>query len=457
MTMTKQEMTFVEDIFRAAANHNLEVATVNKQQQLARTLLSDMTVPTRKQEDWKYFNFDFLQKNKYELLTEAKTLNEAEIAKYRELVSKVVFPETLENRIVTLNGAYIEELSCFNKSNGLETINFTNAQALEARPELQEVVAKHFGKHTSRETNFFKLCNTALLNNGFLLNVAKGTKIEKTLHVIHISNTNSFNQTRSLINIEANSSLNILVSYIGLDDAKYFTNAAIEVNLDQNARLKLNKIQEEATEAIQLYDLNAELARDSNFEFNSFNFGGASSRDDIKVNINGENAHAAVNGLYVQKDDKTSHHRIHINHKIGYSTSEQLYKGILYDRARAEFNGLVTVAKDAQQTNAEQLNQNLLMSQEAHVDTRPQLDIYADDVKCAHGATVGQLSEDEIFYLESRGISKEEAKTMITYSFCDELIQKIDLSSARKYIAKLAIEKLETVKTSKKGDVKKCI
>ena len=233
-----------------------------------------------------------------------------------------------------------------------------------------------------------------------------------------------------------------MIDYVGLDDTKYFTNAVIEIILEENAKLKSDKTQNESKSAIQMYNLRAKLERSSKFELNLFSFGAQSSRNDIRVDINGEGADAIVNGLYVTGEKRKSHNLIVINHNVPNCTSNQLFKGLLYDEARAEFNGTVNVKEEAQQTYAEQLNRNLLLSDKATIDTRPQLNIFADDVKCSHGATIGQLEEDELFYLESRGIAKDEATTLLTYSFCEELIQKVKLESARKLLSRLAVRNL---------------
>ena len=182
--------------------------------------------------------------------------------------------------------------------------------------------------------------------------------------------------------------------------------------------------------------------RDSDFEFNSFSFGALSSRDDINIDLREEAASAQVNGLYVVNQDRKSHHKVCINHLAAHTESQQLFKGLLQDQARAEFNGLIDVARDAQKINAEQLNNNLLLSKHAHIDSRPQLNILADDVKCAHGSTVGMLDPEELFYLQSRGLTEAEAKAILTYSFCQEIINKIDIESGRNYASNLAFSSL---------------
>ena len=281
------------------------------------------------------------------------------------------------------------------------------------------------------------------MGNGFLLDIKEGHKEARPLQILHISNKNHFNQIRSLIHVGKNAEQDIIVNYVGFEDSRYFTNAVIECYLDNGARLKLDKIQNDSKNATRLYNFYASLNRDSNFEFNSFSFGAKSSRDDIEVDIEASGAHASVNGLYVLNGSRKSHHKVTINHKVSHSTSEQLFKGLLLDESKAEFNGLIEVFRDAQKTDATQLNKNILLSPNAHIDSRPQLNILADDVKCAHGSTIGKLDQEELFYLMSRGLSKEEAQIILTYSFCQELIDKIKLSSVKNYAANLAFSSMK--------------
>lgn len=449
--MTKADTKIDERVVKYLANvtasaddflSNVDHIAKKQKQALARSI--ELGFPSKHLEDWKYYDFNQLLDSKFSFYKQAEKLNEAEIRSYKELVSHHVYPETVNSLLVTINGSFSPELSslsdfgddCFN------IVNFNDKESLIANPRANELVKNHFASEIDSENNFFKLMNTIFLQRGFLLDIKKNCCSTKTLQILHISSQNTFNQMSSLIVAGKSSELEIMVDYIGAEAASYFTNATINIVLEENAKLKLDKIQNESTEAIQMYNLNAKLNRDSRFEFNSYTFGASSSRDDLNIDIDGSGAEAIANGLYVVTDKRKSHNKISINHNVANANSDQLFKGLLYDDARAEFNGIVVVKEDAQNTNAEQLNKNLLLSDNAHVDSRPQLDIYADDVKCSHGSTIGQLEEEQLFYLQSRGLNREEATTTLTYSFCGELINNIKLESARDMLTKLALRNL---------------
>lgn len=436
------ESEYIQKIHGCASNLESQVEAVKSKQAQALELLKNSKFPDKSHEDWKYYDFGNVLNSSYDLCEFSEPSKE-QIREYEKLISKFVYKETLNNYLVTVDGAYCPELSKpgFDQAD-LEILNFNDPEQLAKSSNAAKVVEEYFAARLDKEEDFFNIINTALMTNGFLLNVRDNFEASSTLQVLHISNKNRFNQTRSLINMGKNSKLKILVTYIGLEDAKYFTNAVIEANLNQGASLKLDKVQNESKESLQMYNLYASLDRDSNFEFNSYSIGAKSSRDKVLVDSNGENSEAKVNGLYVLSGERTSHHLVTMNHNVHHCSSDQVFKGLLYDKSRAEFSGIVNVEKDAQQISADQLNRNLLMSDEAHVDSRPQLNIEADDVKCSHGASIGQLNEEELFYLQSRGLEKDEAIKMLTFSFCEELISNIDLESARDDIANLSVRNL---------------
>lgn len=452
--MMDKTLDFQESAIRASSSSISDIDFIQDKQKLALSRLADISFPSRKNEDWKYYDFADILDSGFELQRpstkeESTGLDKADLVK---IVDKFVFRECVENLIVTVNGAYSAALSNFNtEDESIKILNFNNREDLEKNPWAKELSEKFFARGIENEKRYFKTLNTLLMDNGFLLKLADKHKQKAPLQILHISNKNHFHQLRSLIHAGKHSEQEIIVTYVGFEDSQYFTNAVIECHLEDGARLKLDKIQNESKNATRLYNFYASLNRDSNLEFNSFSFGSKSSRDDIEVDIEGSGAHTSVNGLYVLNESRKSYHKVTINHKVPHSTSEQLFKGLLLDKARAEFNGLIEVYKDAQKTDATQLNNNILLSPEAHIDSRPQLNILADDVKCAHGSTIGKLNQEELFYLISRGLSKEEAQIILTYSFCQELIDKISLKSAKNYAANLAFSnmKAENQETNK--------
>jgi Fe-S cluster assembly protein SufD len=445
-------LDFQESAVRVSSNLSSKVGFVQEKQKLALAQLDKLDFPNRKSEEWKYYDFSDILDSGFNLEHPQDTEKSSGLSKSElvRIVDKFVFRECVENLIVTVNGAYSPSLSNFKLDNpGLKILNFNNENDIENNSWAIEKCKKIFARNIEEENKYFKALNTLLFGNGFFLDIAANHMQEAPLQILHISNRNHFHQVRSLINVGKHAKQDVLVTYVGLEDSKYFTNAVVECYLEEGAHLKLDKIQNESKNATRLYDFYAKLSRDSHLEFNSFSFGAKSSRDDLEVDLEGTGAHASINGLYVTNEARKSHHKVTINHKVAHASSEQLFKGLLLDESRAEFNGLIEVFKDAQKTDATQLNNNLLLSPKAHIDSRPQLNILADDVKCSHGSTVGRLNQEELFYLMSRGLSKEEAQVVLTYSFCQEIIDKLKLKSVKNYTANLAFANMNAQGSNK--------
>ena len=247
-----------------------------------------------------------------------------------------------------------------------------------------------------------------------------------------------------LIAAEANSAATIIESYASPGESVYLTNAIVDVRLGAGAHLKHFKVQRESTSAFHVAATNAELGANASYDSTAINLGAALSRHTIDVVMDHEGAECWVDGLYMVDGNQHTDTHSTIDHRQPHCSSQQLYKGILDGKSRAVFNGKVFVRHGAQQTVAQQTNKNLLLSNEARVDTKPQLEIFADDVKCAHGAAVGQLEADEIFYLESRGIRPELARNLLTYGFAEEVIEKIKIDSIRRELDEAVLNRLHT-------------
>ncbi len=447
MVKTEIQVDFEESIMRASSQTMSSVPWIGEKQMQAITRMQELGFPSNRIEEWKYYNFATL-KEKTRFTQTAFQKTDAELssgltrAELSALINKYVFPETAANILVTVNGAFAPELSNPKLYYNFIIIDFNNPEQLSRFPEAERILHSSFFNNIEKETNYFSLVNTALFQKGFMLYLKPNTQLNEDLQIIHISNQNHFNQIRSCIHIGENSSLKLMVNYIGLDGSDYVTNAFIELQLAANSKLELSKIQNESKKSLRFYNLAANLDRNSHLVYNSLSFGSASNREDLFINLNGDFAKTDLSGLYVVNGTRASHHRLRVNHNAEHTESNQLYKGLLQDQSQAEFNGLINVSKAAQKTNASQMNRNLLLSQDVHIDSRPQLNIEADDVKCSHGSTVGSLDSNEIFYLQSRGLSRSEAEGILTYSFSQEIIQKLGLESARNYASQLAYENL---------------
>ncbi|MCA1574101.1 MAG: Fe-S cluster assembly protein SufD, partial [Acidobacteria bacterium] len=250
------------------------------------------------------------------------------------------------------------------------------------------------------------------------------------------------NFPRVLIIAEENSRATVIESYASISDAAYFTNAVVEIVLQDAARLEHYRVQRESVDAYHIATTSADLGANSSYDSTAINFGAQLSRHDIHIKMANEGAECWVDGLYVVSSDQHTDTHSVIDHQRPHCTSHQLYKGILDGKSRAVFNGKIFVRHGAQKTDAMQTNKNLLLSDDARIDTKPQLEILADDVKCAHGAAVGQIGEDELFYLETRGIHPDLAKNLLTYGFAEEVIGKIKVGSIRAQLDEAVLNRI---------------
>ena len=230
---------------------------------------------------------------------------------------------------------------------------------------------------------------------------------------------------------EAGSQTTVIESYVSIFDGCYFTNALTEIALMEDAQVDHFKVQEESTKAFHIATLQVHQDRDSRFASHSISFGGQLARNDINIVLDAEGARCTLNGLFMVSGRQHVDFHTRVDHAKANGSSEEVYKGILDGRSRGVFNGRVKVHPDAQKTDAQQSNKNILLSRDAEIDTKPELEIYADDVKCAHGATVGQLDEQTLFYLRSRGIGEDQARGLLTYGFAREILDRVDLAPLR--------------------------
>ena len=239
-----------------------------------------------------------------------------------------------------------------------------------------------------------------------------------------------------------NSKATIIENYIGIDDTNYFTNAVTETSLSQGASLEHYKIQQESSNAFHIGNLNTSQDKDSRFESHSISIGGALVRNDINAQLNEEGAEITMNGLYMTDNTQHIDNHTRVDHFKPYTQSNQNYRGVLNGKSRGVFNGKVVVHPQAQKIEAYQNNANLLLSDDAEIDTKPELEIYADDVKCNHGATIGQLDNDMLFYLRSRAVDEQTARSLLTYAFADEIINNISFQSIKNKLEHLIIGRL---------------
>ena len=384
-------------------------------------------------EEWKYTNLTSLAKQSF-----APAITGGEIAVSD--VTRFAYPETAAAHLVVVNGFLREDLSV---KTGLEEVVAIDLFSAAADARYNKIVRKYLARNAGYHDNGLAALNTAFLQSGVFIWIPKNVKLAQPLQVTFVADEeNSASFPRLLVVAEENSSATLIESYAG--DGKYFTNAIAEIVLKDGAQLDHYRLQRESNNAFHVSTTSAELGRSSRYETTSINLGARLSRHDISVVMDHEGAETSVDGLYiVGADQHTDTHSV-IDHKQPHCSSHQLYKGILDDNGRAVFNGKIFVREGAQKTDAMQTNKNLLLSDKARVDTKPQLEIFADDVKCAHGAAVGQIDPEELFYLETRGIGPELGRNLLTYGFAEEVIAKIKIESIRSQLDKTVLRQLHT-------------
>jgi Fe-S cluster assembly protein SufD len=379
------------------------------------------SLPTTRNEEWRFTDLSALRQVHFHLDKELKSVD----------ISAFSLPEAVNSRLVFVNGVYAPDLSAVaNLPAGVVVGN------LAGLSESQQASLKQYLAQAAGSQEVFTALNTAGISDAAVVWVAKNVIVETPIHLLFVNSAGekaTISQPRCLVVAESNSSVTVVEDFSNHRDAEdagvYFTNAVTEVWLGENAQVSHTRVEREDADAFHVGKTAVTQARDSRYTCHAVSFGGKLSRHNLEVFQTGEQTETILNGLTMIADKQLAdtHSAIALNHPHG--SSKQLHKCIVGDRAHAVFNGKVFVPQAAQLTDAGQLNRNLLLSSRARVDTKPQLEITADNVKCAHGATVSQLEDDEIFYLQSRGINQDDARKLLINAFAAEIIQQIPVNS----------------------------
>jgi Fe-S cluster assembly protein SufD len=404
-----------------------EGANLRRLRQAAWARFEHLGFPTPRNEDWKFTSVAPLLQVPFRAADE--TGREAGGGRGAD---RLPLPEGLADgpRVVLVDGRFVPELSAVPAAAGGVVI----ADLATALREHAALVEPHLARHARFEEHAFAALNTALFTGGAFVSLAKGQVVEQPIQVVHLATAGggpTLNSPRVLVITGANSQAALIESYAGPDDAVYFTNAVTEIVLGENAVVDHYKLQEEGRQAFHVADTQVHQERSSTFTTHYFGFGGGLVRNEVRVLLNAAGCESTVNGLYLAAGTQHLDNHTVIDHAMPHCASHELYKGILDGRAHGVFNGKIFVRQDAQKTDAKQTNQTLLLSDDAVINTKPQLEIYADDVKCTHGATVGQLDAEAVFYLRSRGIGLEEARSLLTFAFANDVIGRVRLPALR--------------------------
>ncbi|MBM3839714.1 MAG: Fe-S cluster assembly protein SufD [Verrucomicrobia bacterium] len=345
-------------------------------------------------------------------------------------------------RLVFVNGSFVSDLSVLPQKNSrLRVENLKTALIKE--PNLLEM---HFAKSARVDDNPFTALNTAFFQDGAFVHATPDSTLEEPIVLFFISTATGLGNTshpRNLILAENGSRLTVLECYAQIGEPTGFTNAVTEVVVGESAAVEYCKFQDESPEAFHVASIHAHLGARCNFTAHSVATGARLSRNNIRVKMDGEASDCVLNGLYLTKGDQLCDHHMIVEHAKPHCTSHEYFNGIMDGRSRGVFHGRILVRPEAQKTDAKQTNKNLLLSDGATANTKPQLEIYADDVKCTHGATIGQLNDDSIFYLRARGIGLETARRMLIHAFAGEIVERIQCAAARKELDDLIWDRLE--------------
>lgn len=410
-------------------------SVIHKLRREAINQLSTNGFPSTRNEEWKYTNVQPILETAYQPIHEYK---EGILSKSD--VSNLSYSGMDCYKVVFLNGHFAKDLSDVNELS--EKIFISDLR--DAINSNNDHVNQFLSRYAGFEDSFTAL-STAFIQDGILLHVPKNLVLEKPIHLMFINagdEDNILSHPRNLIIADSNSKATIIESHMYKEDLNYFANIVSEIILNANALVKHIKIQNESTKAFHISSLHTHQEKDSNFQSFVVNLGGKLVRNNIRTILNGSGAECTLNGVYLGHQDQLIDNRTIIEHAKPNCFSTQLYKGIMNDNARGVFNGKIHVYQAAQKTNAIQSNKGLLLSENASFDTKPQLEIYADDVRCTHGATIGQLEKDALFYLQSRGIGLERAKNLLINAFASEVLDQIKIESIKSDVENRINDKL---------------
>lgn len=387
----------------------------------------ELGFPTRKLEDWRFTNVAALTKTSFDAALEHPLRPEAQ-----ELAAQATLDPSY-HRLVFVNGRYVAELSNIGTLPAGVSVQ-PLANALQSNPES---LRGPLARLATFDQATFTALNTAMFQDGVAIRVDEGVNLETPVHLIFVTDRQppavaSF--PRNLIQVGPRGSARLLETHLGAAGAEYFTAPVTEIEVAQDALLDHYKLQSDSIAAHHIASTHIDQQASSTYRNHYFAFGGALSRNEIYCRLGGEQVTAVLNGLYMISGNQLADCRTRIDHAMPHCESHELYKGILDNHSRGVFNGKIHVHPDAQKTDAKQSNQALLLSDDAVIDTKPELEIYADDVRCTHGATIGELDENALFYLRSRGIPQALAHKMLIFAFANDVVQGLQVDSLKKYL-----------------------
>ena len=392
--------------------------------------VSELTIPTLRDEEWRFTVLSMLTKLSLQPAHSAIQLSAADIKHFHIAEAKT--------RLVFVDGVYAPLLSN-NAAKGIVVSNLAVALVKSS-----SILQQHLGQHVGIAGNVFAALNTAYLHDAALIMMPRNTQLKAPVHLLFIATQKDVvSYPRTLVLADNGCEVTVIEDYVSLQDEAYFTNAVTEFVLADNARVHHIRVQREGAKAFHIANCAAILSRSSNYQSVSIAMGARISRYNLNIKM-AEGSECSADGLALISSRQLADTHTCIDHAQPHGTSRQLHKCIVGGGAHAVFNGKIMVRHGASKTDSEQSNHTLLLTDKAHVDTKPQLEIFNDDVKCTHGATIGQLDNEEVFYLRSRGVTEEVARNMLTYAFGAEIIERIPVTSLKRSLEKTVMQQTST-------------
>lgn len=446
MIRAEQQHDWLKNLFNQAEDDSVKNNSSWLYQTRGDAKHTVMNLPplNRKQEAWRYNRIDKLFKKNFQLVADNIDFKKPDI-------HNCLLPNFDSYRLVFVNGCYAGQLSDTKQVPDKVTI-----ESLHNAINLAPKQVSDWFRHSDRENNqLFSVLNTALLNDGAVIHIDDHIELDKPIEIIYL-NTNFLNkfdsadndgimtQIRNIISLGVAAKVTLIERFIGIDKGQYFHNNFSDIVLAEGALLKHYRVQDESREAYHLSSLQISQQKNSHYYSTNLAFGGAWSKTNINVDFAEQDSECILNGLYVVGDQQLTDFHLDVRHSVPACTSREQFKGILYGKGRAVFDGHILVEKQAQRSDAQLINNNLLLTRDAEVDTRPQLEIYADDVKCGHGTSVGQIDPEQLFYMRSRGLSETTAYKLLCLGFAGEIIDSIDEKILSEVVSKKLVQTLDS-------------
>jgi Fe-S cluster assembly protein SufD len=441
ITASEQLRNYLDSFTELQGRHALEPTWLRNARQAAFAGFCEAGFPTTHDEDWRFTNVARIASTPFALAASG-AVSQGEREQFK--------PEGLRHRLVFVNGRFAHELSSVKALvPGVRVGNL--AQQIRENPD---TIAAHLGRYLNLSRDAFCALNTAFIEDGAYIHVGKGTVSESPIYLLYISTASDhpvMTHPRNLVVVEQEAQATVVEDYVSFGESLALSNTVTELVVGENAVVSHYMIEREHRQSFNVSTLRIQQGRSANVASHSVLLGGGLVRNNVHPVLAGEGSECLINGLFIGSGQQHLDNYMLVEHASPHCGSRQFYNGILDDHAHGVFHGRIIVHKDAQKTDAKQTNRNLLLSDDARIDTKPQLEIYADDVKCTHGATIGQIEDNALFYLRSRGIDEVSGRRLLLLAFANECLDRMAAGAARDYVERLIHDHLQQVAHSRKS------